>query len=245
VNNVARVKRRCYHLPAMSIVPYRHGGRVPRRRALNQATIVRTALALLDEVGLDDLTMRALADRLGVKAASLYRHVRNKDELLVLLGDEISGEIALVPPVGSWQQQLATIARNVRKGLLAHRDSARVLATTPPLGPRRLRLIEQVLRVLRAAGLSPRNAARTAHHLNNFVTEFVADEARFDAFVAASGSSRRRMMADARRQFRTLPADEYPTLVTLADDLTEDDPEGLFQFGIEAWLRGIEALAKT
>jgi TetR/AcrR family tetracycline transcriptional repressor len=229
----------------MSIVPYRHGGRVPKRRALNQATIVRTALALLDEVGLDDLTMRALADRLGVKAASLYRHVRNKDELLVLLGDEISGEIALVPPVGSWQQQLATIARNVRKGLLAHRDSARVLATTPPLGPRRLRLIEQVLRVLRAAGLSPRNAARTAHHLNNFVTEFVADEARFDAFVAASGSSRRRMMADARRQFRTLPADEYPTLVTLADDLTEDDPEGLFQFGIEAWLRGIEALAKT
>jgi TetR/AcrR family tetracycline transcriptional repressor len=229
----------------MSIVPYRHGGRVPKRRALNQATIVRTALALLDQVGLDDLTMRALADRLGVKAASLYRHVRNKDELLVLLGDEISGEIALVPPVGSWQQQLATIARNVRKGLLAHRDSARVLATTPPLGPRRLRLIEQVLRVLRAAGLSPRNAARTAHHLNNFVTEFVADEARFDAFVAASGSSRRRMMADARRQFRTLPADEYPTLVTLADDLTEDDPEGLFQFGIEAWLRGIEALAKT
>ena len=57
MNNVARVKRRCYHLPAMSIVPYRHGGRVPKRRALNQATIVRTALALLDEVGLDDLTM--------------------------------------------------------------------------------------------------------------------------------------------------------------------------------------------
>jgi TetR/AcrR family tetracycline transcriptional repressor len=226
----------------MSIVPYRQR-RPPTRRVLDQATVVRTALALLDEVGLDALTMRALAHRLGVKAASLYRHVRNKDELLVLLGDEISGGIALVPPLGSWQKQLAAIARNVRKGLLAHRDAARVLAGTPPLGPRRLHQIEQVLRVLRAAGLSPRNAARAAHHLNNFVTEFVADEARLEAFAAASGSSRRRMIGEARRQFRALPADQYPTLVTLADELTEDDPDALFQFGIEAWLRGIESLA--
>ncbi|HEY7172664.1 MAG TPA: TetR/AcrR family transcriptional regulator C-terminal domain-containing protein [Vicinamibacterales bacterium] len=229
----------------MSIVPYRPGHRPPRRPPLDQRSIVRTALALLDEVGLDELTMRALADRLGVKAASLYRHVRNKDELLILLGDEISGGIALVPQVGTWQQQLAAIARNVRKGLLAHRDSARLLAATPPLGPRRLQLIEQVLRVLRAAGLSPRNAARTAHHLNNFLMEFVADESRFEAFAAASGSSRRKMIADARRQFRALPADEYPTLVKLADELTEDDPDGLFQFGIDAWLRAIAALART
>jgi TetR/AcrR family tetracycline transcriptional repressor len=229
----------------MSIVPYRHGRRPPRRQPLDQRSIVRSALALLDEVGLDALTMRALADRLGVKAASLYRHVQHKDELLILLGDEISGEIAMVPQVGSWQQQLTAIARSVRKGLLAHRDSARLLASTPPLGPRRLHLIEQVLRVLRSAGLSPRNAARAAHHLNNFLMEFVADEARFDAFAAASGSSRRKMIADARRQFRALPADEYPTLVKLADELTEDDPEGLFQFGIEAWLRAIATFAKT
>jgi TetR/AcrR family tetracycline transcriptional repressor len=227
----------------MSIVPYRHGRRPPRRQPLDQRSIVRSALVLLDEVGLDELTMRALADRLGVKAASLYRHVQNKDELLILIGDEISGEIAMVPPVGTWQQQLTAIARSVRKGLLAHRDSARLLASTPPLGPRRLHLIEQVLRVLRSAGLNPRNAARAAHHLNNFLMEFVADEARFDAF-AASGSSRRKMIADARRQFRALPADEYPTLVKLADELTEDDPEGLFQFGIDAWLRAIAALAK-
>src|SRR5215813_8767886 len=112
----------------MRIIPYRKDAPDRKRRTLDQAQVVLAALVLLDEVGLDELTMRRLADRLGVKAASLYRHVRNKDELLVLLGDEISGEIPLVPQAGSWQEQLRTMARNVRRGLLAHRDAARLLA---------------------------------------------------------------------------------------------------------------------
>jgi TetR/AcrR family tetracycline transcriptional repressor len=77
----------------MSIVPLRKTERGRKRRALDQAQVVRAALTLLDEVGLDELTMRRLAGQLGVKAASLYRHVHNKNELLALLGDEISGEI--------------------------------------------------------------------------------------------------------------------------------------------------------
>ena len=75
----------------MRIVPYRRAEHRRKRRTLDQQQVVKTALGLLDEVGLDELTMRRLADRLGVKAASLYRHVRDKDELLILLGDEISG----------------------------------------------------------------------------------------------------------------------------------------------------------
>ena len=75
----------------MAIVPFRKTHRHRKRQPLNQAQIVRAALVLLDEIGLDALTMRRLAEHLGVKAASLYRHVHNKDELLALLGDEISG----------------------------------------------------------------------------------------------------------------------------------------------------------
>src|SRR5262249_53764529 len=113
----------------MTLVPFRKHER-RKRRSLDQAQIVRAALALLDEVGLDELTMRRLAERLDVKAASLYRHVRNKNELLALLGDEISGEIPLVSAKGSWRDQLNEMAWNVRRGLLAHRDAARVLANT-------------------------------------------------------------------------------------------------------------------
>ena len=229
----------------MSIVPFRKRERRAKRRVLDQAQVVSAAVALLDEVGLDELTMRRLAAQLGVKAASLYRHVRNKEELLELLGDQISGEIPLPRSAGSWRDQLSEMAWNVRRGLLAHRDAARVLASTPPAGPRRLRHIEAVLRTLRAAGLSERDSARAAYHLNNFVTEFAADEARFAAYAAAApGSSRRKMFAEARRQFKTLPKDDYPTIVALADALTEDAQDDLFQFGIDMCLRGIESLAK-
>jgi TetR/AcrR family tetracycline transcriptional repressor len=118
-----------------------------------------------------------------------------------------------------------------------------VLANTPLVGPQRLRHIEALLRILRAAGLKKQDAARAGYHLNNFVTEFAADEARFAAFADRPGVTRRRMLTEARRQFKSLPADEYPTLVELADHLTEDDQDGLFQFGIEMCLRGIDALA--
>jgi hypothetical protein len=133
----------------------------------------------------------------------------------------------------------------VRRGLLAHRDAARVLASTPPAGPRRLRHIEAVLHILRSAGLGDRDAARAAYHLNNLVTEFAADEGRFATYAAAvPRSSRRTILAEVRRQFKGLPKDEYPTIVALADHLTEDAQDALFQFGIDLCLRGIQALVK-
>ncbi len=227
----------------MSILPYRRVERTEKRRQLDQAQVVRAALDLLDEVGLDELTMRRLAERLGVKAASLYRHVKDKEELLALLADQISGEIPLVSGSGSWREQLAAMAWNVRRGLLAHRDAARVVALTPPFGPRRLAHIEEVLRILRSAGLSASDAARAAYHCNNFITEFVADEMRFAAFAAAPGSSRKKIFWQARKHFQSLPRETYPNLVELAGELSEDDQDGLFQFGLEVWLRGIEGLA--
>jgi TetR/AcrR family tetracycline transcriptional repressor len=226
------------------MVPFRKIERRRQRRTLNQLQVVRAAIALLDEVGLDELTMRRLASRLGVKAASLYRHVRNKEELLALLGDEISGEIPLSQTSGDWRDRLKEMAWNVRRGLLAHRDAARVLASTPPAGSRRLRHIEAVLRILREAGLGDVDAARTAYHLNNFVTEFAADEARLAAFAATPGLSRRKLFAELRRQFKALPKDDYPTIVALADALTEDAQDELFQFGVDMCIRGIAPLAK-
>src|SRR4051794_1681150 len=116
----------------MSIVPYHGTRRHRKRQPLDRAQIVRAALALLDEVGLDGLTMRHLAERLGVQAASLYRHVRDKEELLILLADEISGEIPAEDFASEedgerqdWKGRLADLAWLYRHVLLAHRDAAR------------------------------------------------------------------------------------------------------------------------
>jgi TetR/AcrR family tetracycline transcriptional repressor len=76
------------------------------------------------------------------------------------------------------------------------------------------------------------------------VTEFAADEGRYAAAAAALGVSRRKMLAEARKHFRALPADEFPTIVALADPLSEDDSDGLFQFGLDLWLRGLGAGAR-
>src|SRR5512143_581135 len=137
----------------MRIVPFGKNQRRAKRKPLDQAQVVRAALALLDEVGIDELTMRRLAERLGVQAASLYRHVKDKDELLALLADEIAGEIPLPARSGGWRDRLVEAAWNVRRGLKAHRDAARVLAGTAPFGPRRLRHVDSMLGILRAAGL--------------------------------------------------------------------------------------------
>ncbi|HEY1241571.1 MAG TPA: TetR/AcrR family transcriptional regulator C-terminal domain-containing protein [Bryobacteraceae bacterium] len=228
----------------MSIIPYRKNEPERKRRTLDQAQVVRAALDLLDEVGMDELTMRRLAERLDVKAPSLYRHVHDKEELLVLLADEIAGEIPLVSPKGTWREQLIAMAWNARRGMLAHRDAARVLASTPPFGPRRLRHIENVMRTLRSAGLSVQDAALAGYHLNNFVTEFAADEARFLALAGRSKTDRKKMFAEVRRHFRTLPPQEYPTLIEMADALGKDDADESFQFGLQILLRGLEKLAK-
>src|SRR6516165_1352834 len=105
------------------------------RSALDRERVVRVALELLDEVGLDDLSMRRLADRLGVTAASLYWYVRDKDELLALLADAITGEMPLPASDLGWRDALEAAARTLRRIARSHRDGARVLAATMPAGP--------------------------------------------------------------------------------------------------------------
>src|ERR671930_1356930 len=81
-----------------------------RRPSVTREQVVREALALLDAVGFDGLTMRRLAERLGVQAASLYNHIRDKHELLALLADTICGEVRAPDPHRPWREQLETVA---------------------------------------------------------------------------------------------------------------------------------------
>jgi TetR/AcrR family tetracycline transcriptional repressor len=212
------------------------------RKQLDRPTIVKTALALMDEVGVDGLTMRRLAEQLGVTAGSLYRHVRDKDELVVLLADEIAGEVPPISTTVAWQQALADMAMANRRALLAHRDAARLLAGVPPVGPRRLQHIETILQVMLAAGFGGRTAAWGAYHFNNLVTEFVADEVRLAEAAAAAGTTRGQLLADGRAQLRALPADQFPSLVQLADEVASDQADAIFEFGLRLCLRGLEAL---
>jgi TetR/AcrR family tetracycline transcriptional repressor len=181
--------------------------------------------------------MRRLAEELEVKAASLYNHVQDKDELLALLGDAICAEFPDPPRTGSWRARLEAMAVNTRKILMAHRDSARILAATPPLGPNRLRAIEQTLAVLSEAGFSAADTADAAHVLNSYVVGLVLDETLGQP---ASAAAARRRWEEGRRLFKSLPKERYPTLVRLADALIDASPERRFLLGVRALLDGIE-----
>jgi AcrR family transcriptional regulator len=194
----------------------------------------------MDDLGLDGLTMRSLAERLDVTPGSLYRHVHDKQELLVLLADEISGQVPMLRMDAPWQEALTEGAMALRRVLLGHRDAARLMASLPPAGPRRLDHIEAFLAVLLKAGFSGRHAAWAAYHFNNMVTEFVADEVRQASAAAALGRTRSELLAEARAQFQALPADEFPSLRQVADYLTSDDSEAIFQFGVRLMLSGLE-----
>jgi TetR/AcrR family tetracycline transcriptional repressor len=207
---------------------------------IDRGALVGAALVLLDEAGLEGLSMRRLADRLGVKAASLYWHVRNKEELLGLVADEICAGVR-EPETGlPWREKLEKLVRENRRVLVRHRDAARVLADTVPNGPNRLRLAEIMLGTLREAGFSRRDAVRAAFLLTDYATCFVAEESRFTRAAEERSSSEEEELARARRYFESLPRETYPLAVELAGYLTDRDSEGRFAFGLRVLLDGLE-----
>jgi TetR/AcrR family tetracycline transcriptional repressor len=146
---------------------------------VTRGQIVAAALDLLDEAGLDGLTLRQLAGRLGIRAPTLYWHVRDKRELLDLLAAAILDEALAAwrepQPGQPWWEWLAARARAMRAALLAHRDSARIVAgNRPPESS--LPGIERQLRALGGAGFTPRDGLLALLALNAYVIGDVIDQ---------------------------------------------------------------------
>jgi AcrR family transcriptional regulator len=146
----------------------RHPPERTRRRGRDPITreaIVETALRLLDRDGLDELSMRRVADELDTGPASLYWHVGSKDGLLELVFDRVIGEVEMPSPEPArWEEQLKEVARAGRAMILRHRDIVRISIGRVPMGPNALRVSEGLFAILRAGGV-PDQLAVTAHHL--------------------------------------------------------------------------------
>lgn len=142
--------------------------------ALDKDRIVAEALALCDEVGLEGLTTRALAARLGVKQPALYWHFRDRRALLDAMNDAIMAPFLTRqdPPGQSWQDQLYDMGAGMRQALLSCRDGARIHAGTRA---NRALLEEQVAR-LAAAGLPTGLAIRVLVAIGRMVVGWVLEE---------------------------------------------------------------------
>ncbi|MEH1127918.1 TetR/AcrR family transcriptional regulator C-terminal domain-containing protein [Micromonospora sp. CPCC 206061] len=130
------------------------------RGSLSRETILDSALAVVSHDGVGRLTMRSLAERLGAHPTSMYRHFRNKDELLTGLADRLLGHLHVTVDSGhGWRAILLSLGEQLRQTLSRHPGAVSLLAASP-YSPSALRLMETTLAALTRAGLPPPHAGQ-------------------------------------------------------------------------------------
>ncbi|WP_410670617.1 TetR/AcrR family transcriptional regulator C-terminal domain-containing protein [Amycolatopsis sp. cmx-4-68] len=146
-----------------------------KRPGVTRYTMIETALRLLDDVGLDGLTVRRLAAELGVQSPALYWHIRSKQQLLDGMAEAIIVAAGMGPPGDGepWQDWLARRARAYRRSLLAHRDGARIVAGAAWLSPATIQMFNDELSALVDRGFTPVLALRTVATISQYVNGFV------------------------------------------------------------------------
>jgi TetR/AcrR family transcriptional regulator, tetracycline repressor protein len=212
-----------------------HGRRLGAGK-LDRAVVVSAAIGLLDEVGLDGLTLRGLARDLGVAAPALYWHFRDKQELLDHMVAAIAdiGEERQHEPGEPWDEWLAELARERRRALLAHRDGARLIAGARPTASQ-LPGIERTVATLVEEGFTPGQAFRGALVLGLYVGGFVIDEQAEAARELSAGDRTAIEFHD------WLSAGDFPLLAAAFAEVGDPNSEAGFEFGLRLILDGLHA----
>lgn len=156
-----------------------------RTRGLSRERLVQAALELVNGDGLEALSMRALAERLAVKASSLYWHVRDRHELLELLAESILEDVSLPPEGTSWRPAVVAAAGALRRELAAQKDAARILIEGPD-ALQRSGVFGALKSHLVGAGLQAVEASDVALMIMTYVIAGGAQEEEADAEVEAS-----------------------------------------------------------
>jgi AcrR family transcriptional regulator len=207
------------------------------RVPLNRERVLRAALKLADENGIESLTMRRLGEAVGVEAMSLYNHVANKVDLLDGLIDLVFGEIELPPTQGSWKAAMRRRAISTRTVLSAHRWAVGLMESRTSPGPATLRHHDAVLGCLLGAGFSLELAAHAYSVLDSYIYGFALQERSLPFDTPEEGAELAQVMVE---QF---PADEYPHLArfTFGHVLQPGYDYGReYEYGLDLVLDGLE-----
>lgn len=220
---------------------------MPRRAApspeprvpLSRERVLRAAVLLADEDGIESLTMRELGLRLGVEAMSLYNHVANKDDILDGMVDLVVGEIDLPSDAADWKAAMRARAISAQSVFARHPWASALIDSRESSGPARLRYFDWVLGTLRRAGFSLEMAAHAFSVLDSYIYGF----GRQQLNVSAGPDVKPEEMAEAF--LRAIPADEYPYLREMVVDYamaSGHDEDADFAFGLDLILDGLQRL---
>jgi len=215
-----------------------------RRPQLTRERVVAEALTVIAEDGVQALTMRTLAARLGVVPGALYRHVRNKEQLQDLVLDGVLAEVDYgVDPSMPWGERIKLLAHRLRTVLEDHPGVAGLLKTRDPLGPHSLALAEAFLAPLHAAGFPDREAGLAFFLVVDYTVGFAVSSPR------TSVNEQRVRDAAIRSQlhefFRSLPPERFPALVALGEHVWLDNRDERFTAGLDVLADGLEQARRS
>jgi AcrR family transcriptional regulator len=201
-----------------------------RRSRLNRDRVLRTAVGLAEQLGIEALTMRRLGEELGVEAMSLYNHVQNKEDLLNGMINTVFEEIELPSWEDEWKIAMRKRAVSARAALSRHPWATVLMESGTTPGPATLRLHDRVIGVLRAAGFSVPMAAHAFSLINSYIYGFVMQE---NALPFHSPEETAIMAAAMLAHF---PVDTFPHLAEFtAEHVLKPgyDYGDEFEFGLE------------
>jgi TetR/AcrR family transcriptional regulator, tetracycline repressor protein len=222
--------------------PAEPGGERPR---LSKRAVTDRALKLADAGGLDALTIRKLAQDLGVTPMALYWHFRSKDELLLGMAEQVWGEIDVdVDPDAPWFAQLKGMLESLVRVLRAHPSAPRLVLEHEKRNEAALRATELALQILRGAGFDPVHASAIARGALWTGIMLVMSEPGYSPEL--SDEERAERQRRSQLELSMLPAAKYPRLIECAVPMTAcNDPEFHYRFGIELFIAGVRAMASA
>jgi AcrR family transcriptional regulator len=212
---------------------------VKRRERLSRERVLEAAIELADAGGIEALSMRRLAQELGVEAMSLYHHVGSKDELLSAMTDLVVGDFEQPTPGGDWRASLRRSALSAYRTLLGHPWAAPLILAGTTVSPARLRHMDAILGTLRAAGFSAEMTDHAYHALESHIMGFTL------WIVGMDLPADEELRSLASSFLETLPRDELPHLAEHVEQHMKPRPDGEpgeFEFGLDLILDGLERL---
>lgn len=214
-------------------MPRENGANAEPRARLTRERVLRAAVALADEGGIEALTMRKLGHYVGVEAMSLYNHVANKDDILDGIVDLVLSDIH-VPPAGThWKAAMRERSLSAYQILLAHPWAAQLIMSRFNLGLGMTRYLDATLGRLREGGFSIAGALDAWHTLDSHLYGFTLQQLNlpFDAQEAPQVSA---------GVLGGIAAHEYPHVVEVITEIMRSGREESFEFGLDLILDGLE-----
>jgi AcrR family transcriptional regulator len=210
----------------------------PRREPLTRQRIVREALRIMDAEGLEAVSMRRIGRELGVEAMSLYNHVRDKEDILDSICEEVMTEFR--PPEGQdWAESARLGAQEYRRLLLAHPNVVTLMTErkAPFTNPESLRGYEFALDMFRRAGLSLTDSLKAFHVFGGYILGYVTME-----LGTMMGGPEDEEHARAHQEMaRMVETVNLPRLREALPHLSDCDIEEQFEFGLGLLIEGIRA----